>query len=245
MAETAAILIIGNEVLTGKVVDENVAYLAKELFSLGVALRRVIVCPDEIEIIGRDIRELSASHDVVITTGGVGPTHDDVTIDGIAHGFGVPVVRSQETEALLRAHYKERVTEGHLRMADIPEGAELLRTAEMRWPTVMMRNVAIFPGVPELVKLKFPLIRERIRANRSFTTRTVYTFCDEGEIAALLHELVAAHPTVTIGSYVKWRSTDYTTKLTFDGSSAADVERAANALRTALPSDKLVLNFSE
>lgn len=240
MAKTAAILIIGNEVLTGKVEEANVAYLAKELFALGIELRRVIVCPDIVETIAADVNALRAAHDVVFTTGGVGPTHDDVTIEGIALGFGVPVVASEDMLALLRGHYRERATAGHLRMADIPQGAELIHSAEIAWPTVAMQNVIILPGVPELVKLKFPVLRARLATGTSFSNETVYTLCDEGEIAALLHEIVARHPNVTVGSYVKWRSSDYTTKITFDALSRDDAERAANDLRSALAPEKLV-----
>ncbi|MBK8169503.1 MAG: competence/damage-inducible protein A [Sandaracinaceae bacterium] len=240
MARTAAILIIGNEILTGKVKDQNVALLAAEFFALGVSLRRVVVCPDEVEVIARDVNELRLTHDFVITTGGVGPTHDDVTIQGVAAAFGRNITRSAEMEERLRAHYKERITEGHLRMADMPEGADLVRNAEVPWPTVAVENVFIFPGVPELLKLKFPVLRDRLRDGAPFATRAVYTLCDEGEIAELLISLVKAHPEVAIGSYIKWRGTDYTTKLTFDGKDSGAVDRAADALIAAIPQEKLV-----
>lgn len=240
MPRTAAILVIGNEILTGKVKDENVSILATEFFALGVSLRRVIVCPDEVEVIAREVNRLRSEHDFVITTGGVGPTHDDVTIEGVALAFEKPVVRSAEMESLLRAHYKNRITEGHLRMANMPEGAELVRNAAIPWPTVAMENVYVFPGVPELLKLKFPVLRERLRDGASFVTRAVYTMCDEGEIAELLTSLVVAHPDVSIGSYIQWRGTDYTTKLTFDAKDAAAAQSAADAFVFGIAKDKFV-----
>src|SRR5271166_365751 len=124
-APTAAILVIGNEILSGKVEEANVAVLARELRALGVLLSRVVVVLDDIDTIAGEVTELSRTHDWVFTSGGVGPTHDDVTIEAVAKAFGVRVVSSPEMEGMLRAHYKERCSEGHLRMALIPEGATL------------------------------------------------------------------------------------------------------------------------
>jgi molybdenum cofactor synthesis domain-containing protein len=240
MAETAAVLVIGNEILTGKVEDRNVAYLASELFALGVSLRRVVMCPDVAEVIAEEVRALRAAHDVVLTTGGVGPTHDDVTIAGVALAFDRRVVRDPSLELMLRAHYRERLTEGHLRMADIPEGAELLRSAEVPWPTVAIGNVIVLPGVPELVRLKFPPLRERLRASGGFVSRAVYTRCEEGEIAAVLDRVVAAHPTVSVGSYPQWQREGYRTKLTFDGRDMDAVARAAEDFVAGVGTDNVV-----
>lgn len=240
MARTAAVLIVGNEILSGKVQDENVSYLATQLFALGVTLRRVVVCPDEVELIARDVNELRLAHDFLITTGGVGPTHDDMTIAGVAHAFGVPVVQSAEMAELLRSHYKQRLTDDHLRMADMPSGATLVRNANVPWPTVAMENVFIFPGVPELLKLKFPVLHERIRDGAGFTNVSVYTLCDEGEIAASLTDVVRRFSTVSVGSYVKWRGTDYTTKLTFDAKDANDANAAADAFVATIEPAKVV-----
>jgi molybdenum cofactor synthesis domain-containing protein len=173
LARTAAALIIGNEILTGKVQEQNVAFLAKELFALGVALRRVVVCVDEIDVIVADLDALRTTHDVVFTSGGVGPTHDDVTIAAIAKAFGRKVVRAPEMEWLIRKYYAERVTDGHLRMADVPEGATLVRSAEMPWPTVQIENVYVLPGVPEIFRAKFPVLRDRLREGAPFVSRAV------------------------------------------------------------------------
>ena len=233
-------LVIGNEILTGKIQDQNVAFVAQELFALGVSLRRVIVCPDEVEVIASDLNALRHAHDFVFTTGGVGPTHDDVTIAGVAAAFGRAVVRDPRMETMLRAHYKDRLGEGHLRMADVPEGAALLSTPEVPWPTVNLENVFIFPGVPELVRLKFPQLRERLREGAGFVSRAVYTTGDEGDIAALLDAVVAAFPEVSIGSYPQWREPSYRTKLTVDGRDPERVEAAIVRLREGLGEARLV-----
>src|SRR4051812_18319742 len=122
---TAAALIIGNELLSGKTAEANLHVLARELRALGVLLRRVVMVLDDVEVIAREVTELSASHDVVFTSGGVGPTHDDVTMESVARAFDVGVVISPVLERLICGYYGERCTEGHLLMARVPDGARL------------------------------------------------------------------------------------------------------------------------
>lgn len=240
MPKTAAVLVIGNEILTGKIQDLNVAFIARELFALGVSLRRVVVCPDEIDTIAHDLDALRSAHDFVFTTGGVGPTHDDVTIAGVAKAFGRPIVRDEAMAAMLRAHYAERVSEDHLRMADVPRGAVLLSTPEVPWPTVNLDNVYVFPGVPELVRLKFPQLRERLRDGDGFVSRAVYTLHDEAEIATLLEQIVAAHPSVAVGSYPQWKDPRFRTKLTFDSKDVTAIDAAVARFVAAVAPEKLV-----
>lgn len=240
MPKTAAVLVIGNEILTGKIQDLNVAFIARELFALGVSLRRVIVCPDEVELIARDLNALRAAHDFVFTTGGVGPTHDDVTIAAVALAFGRRVVRDETMAAMLRAHYAERVSDDHLRMADVPEEATLLSTPDFPWPTVNLENVFVFPGVPELVRMKFPLLHDRLRDGAGFTTRAVFTLHDEADIATLLETVVAAHPTVAVGSYPQWKNPRCRTKLTFDAKDVAELDAAVAQFVAGIAPEKLV-----
>src|SRR5271170_6015679 len=147
---TAAALIIGNELLSGKIAEANLLVLARALRELGVLLSRAVLVLDDVAVIAREVRELSASHDVVFTSGGAGPTHDDVTIEGVARAFGAGMVTAPELEALIRRHYGERTTVDHLLMARVPEGARLVSSASVPWPTVVMRNVWVLPGVPEV-----------------------------------------------------------------------------------------------
>lgn len=240
MARTAAALIIGNEILTGKVEEANLGYLAKELFALGVSLSRVIVCPDEVDVIVSDLNALRAAHDVVFTSGGVGPTHDDVTLEAVGKALGRQIVRSREIEQMIRHYFGDRTTEDHLRMADVPEGAMLVRNADVPWPTVIVENVYVFPGVPEIFRVKFPVLRDRLRADAPFVSRSLYTTCDEFELAGPLSQVAADHPEVTIGSYLRWKEPDYKVKLTFDGRDRAAVERAFDAMCANIPADKLV-----
>jgi molybdenum cofactor synthesis domain-containing protein len=241
MASTAAALVIGNEILTGKVAEQNVYVLARELFALGIELKRVIVCSDDIPIIARDLNELRAAHDIVVTSGGVGPTHDDLTIKAVAKAFDVPVERAPLYENMLREYYGERLTEMHLRMADVPAGCRLVTTEEMRWPTIAMGNVYVLPGVPEIFKAKINVLREDLKSTSRFYSRALYITLDEPAVALLLDELSAAHTDVSIGSYLRWgKDGEYRTKLTIDGRAEAAVERCFTAMVAGLAAEVIV-----
>jgi molybdenum cofactor synthesis domain-containing protein len=175
MTTTAAGLLIGNELLTGKVQETNLALLARELFVLGVELSRVVVCRDDIDTIASDLRLLSDAHDYVITSGGVGPTHDDVTMKAVARCFGVAIHRSPELAERIRELVGDRCSESHLRMADVPVGSILLQSSEVPWPTVRVANVFVFPGLPKIFRMKLPLLREHIEASAPFHSQAVYT----------------------------------------------------------------------
>ncbi|MEP7119868.1 MAG: molybdopterin-binding protein, partial [Byssovorax sp.] len=201
---TAAALIIGNELLSGKIAEANLVVLARTLRPMGILLRRVVMILDEIDVIAHEVSELSSTHDVVFTSGGVGPTHDDLTIQGVAQAFGAGVTIAKELDDLLRAYYAERITEGHLLMARVPEGARLVSSGTVQWPTVVMKNVWVLPGVPEIFKLKMPLVRDDLGSDTPFISMAVFTDLDEGQIKDLLDRTVTAHASVEIGSYPKW-----------------------------------------
>src|SRR5436190_2440781 len=138
---TAGIIVIGNEILSGKTRDENSPYLARELRDLGVDVRKISVIPDELSIITNEVRQFSSAYAHVFTTGGVGPTHDDLTMEGIAAAFGRRISRHPELEASLRHFYSADLVDGNLRMADIPEGARLVGGKGMWFPVVAVENV--------------------------------------------------------------------------------------------------------
>ena len=227
--KTAAIVVIGNEILTGKSEDKNASFLIAELHGLGVALRRIVMIPDEVETIATAVRECADGFDYVFTSGGVGPTHDDVTIEGVARAFGREVVRHPELEAMLRGYFGDGIDSARLRMADTPEGAELIREVDMRWPVLAMDNVYVLPGVPELFRKKFEAIRERFRAE-PYHTHTIYTREDEFDIAPRLDQVAANHPDVEIGSYPTFTREDYRVKITIESKEQDAVERARDEL---------------
>jgi molybdenum cofactor synthesis domain-containing protein len=235
---TAAALVIGDEILSGKVEEANVGALSRMLRSLGVMLRRVVVVLDDIDTIAREVRELSRTHDWLFTSGGVGPTHDDVTIEAVARAFGVRVVSSPQMEALLRAHYRERCTEGHLRMALVPEGASLEVSDEITWPTIRLGNTWLLPGIPEVFRMKLPVVAgllARSARGMPFVSHAVYVKMDEGELKPLLDRIVAEFPDVSVGSYPKWLDPMYKTKLTFDATDGERVRAAQGAFVALLP----------
>lgn len=241
---TAAALVIGNELLTGKIRDANVSALARQLFSLGIALRRVVFVADQVEEIAEDLDLLRARHDWVVTSGGVGPTHDDVTMPAVARAFGRPLVRDPRLEALLREYFGERLNPSLLRMADVPDGTELVGVPGGRWPAVLVGNVFVLPGLPEVFRRKLPILRARLAGDAPFVSRVVRTWSDEGELADLLERLTREHPEVAIGSYPRWGDGPYRVAVTFDGRDPGHVAGAVEALLAALPPSAIV-DFGE
>jgi molybdenum cofactor synthesis domain-containing protein len=236
---TAAALVIGNEILSGKIEEANVALLARALRRLGIVLRRVVVVMDEVDTIAREVRELSSAHDWLFTSGGVGPTHDDVTVEAVAKAFEVRVVSAPEMEAMLRTHYGERCTDGHLRMALVPEGASLEVTPEITWPTIRVRNTWLLPGIPEVFRMKLDVVTAHLAravSAQAFVSHAVYVKMDEGVLKPLLDRVVEDYPDVGVGSYPKWLDPSYKTKLTFDGRDEARVLAARDAFVALLPS---------
>jgi len=228
----AAILLIGNELLSGKVEEQNARYLVRELRDLGVVVSRIEVIPDDTGDIAATARLLSERFDLVFSSGGVGPTHDDVTLPAMAAAFGMSMMRNPELEALLRASFGARLHERDLRMADIPDGARLEygpRGPGSTWPVVVVRNIWVLPGVPEIFRRKFETVRELFRTAPIFA-RALYSREGEGPIAAALDAVVAEFPTVEIGSYPHLGAPDYKVKITLDGRESAVVDAALGSL---------------
>ncbi|MEO8605179.1 MAG: competence/damage-inducible protein A [bacterium] len=236
---TAALVVIGNEILSGKVVDTNSTFLAQQLRAYGVALRRMVVVPDEVEIIAEAVRALAPTVDVLFTSGGVGPTHDDVTIAGVAAGLGRRVVRHPDIEALLRQHIGERINEAHLKMAEVVEGTELETGGNVAFPTFRVENIYILPGIPEIFREKVLALRERL-ATDPFHLRIVYTREPESAIAAHLNRTLEEFPALLLGSYPKLSDSDYRVRLTLESKDRDYVERALAALLALLPPDSVV-----
>ena len=230
---SAGIVIIGDEILSGKFVEENAAFLIGELRALGVDLRRITVIPDDLDEIAMTVREAAARHDHVFTSGGVGPTHDDVTIAAIARAFGVGVERSPELEAKVRGYWKDQLADANLRLADVPAGSELVYGKDQIWPVVCFRNVYILPGVPTLFRRKFVDIRDRFRAE-PVTAARLYVDADEGDLAPHLDAIVAAYAAVKIGSYPRFAERDFRVLVTLEGAVATEVTAAFDALTSRL-----------
>jgi molybdenum cofactor synthesis domain-containing protein len=236
---TAALVVVGNEILSGKVADSNSTFLAQQLRGLGVSLQRIVVVPDEVEVIAEAVRALAPTVDVLFTSGGVGPTHDDVTIEGIARGLGVKVIRHPVIESRLREFYKENVNEARLKMSEVPDGAELIMDARLGFPTVKCENIYILPGIPELFEQKFESLKDRFTST-PYTLRVVYTRDGEGTIAEHLNATMAAFPALLLGSYPKIGHPEYAVKLTLESKDPAYVQRAFDHLMALLPKENIV-----
>jgi molybdenum cofactor synthesis domain-containing protein len=239
MAKTAGIVLIGNELLSGKVVDANAAYLCRQFRELGVEVRKVSVIPDEIDVIAREVREFQAAYSWVFTSGGVGPTHDDVTIEGIARGLGVPVVRHPELVARLTDVFRERLNEARLKMAEVPEGAELLAMDSLVVPVLAIANVFVFPGVPEIFRQKFDAIKERFR-EQPFLLRNVYVRIGEGTLAEHLNAMLDEFPALLCGSYPEFSNPEYKVRVTLESKEPDYLERALRFLLARLPLEAVV-----
>ncbi len=237
--KTSGIIIIGNEILSGKVHDSNSFYLASELRSLGVSLLRITVIPDEIGVIGSEAVRFSEAYDYVFTAGGVGPTHDDVTMAGIAAGFGTKLIVHPELERRFRQRYREACNAAIMKMAVVPEGTQIITHEGMRFPVTTFRNIFILPGIPEYLREKFTVIKERFRSS-SYCLRKFFINADESDITAILNSVVSENPGVSFGSYPVLGNPEYKVVVTAECKSADLLGKAGEALLKELPGKIIV-----
>lgn len=236
---TAGIIIIGNEILSGKVRDSNSFFLSRELRDLGVNLMRISVIPDDVELIGKETVEFSAAYDYVFTSGGVGPTHDDVTVEGIARGFRVGIISHPELVKHLMSYCGGKTNASIMKMAEIPEGAEIIDLKNTGFPIVSFRNVFIFPGIPQYLTKKFSAIRERFRCS-PFYLKRIYLCAMESEIAEILNLVVAENSEVAFGSYPVLDNPEYKIVVTAESRSSESVTRSVDDLVKRLPKEIIV-----
>ncbi len=236
---TAGIIIIGDEILSGKVRDSNSYYLASELRDLGVIVRQISVIADDIETVGREVAEFSNRYDYVFTSGGVGPTHDDITMAGIAKGFGVNLVEHEGIKEILHSRCKDHINDSILKMTEVPEGTEIDFHDNMRFPVVTFKNIYIFPGIPEYMQSKFSMIKEKFRSS-VFYLKRLYLNCHESHIAAILNEVVKKYSEVDFGSYPVLGQQDYMVIVTAETKSEESLNTALDELLEKLPEHVLV-----
>jgi molybdenum cofactor synthesis domain-containing protein len=232
---SAAIVLIGNEILSGKIQDENGSYLLRELRALGVEVRRLEVVPDEEDLIIDAIHRCRAAAVHLFTSGGIGTTHDDVTVPSIARALGRSVAHHPTLVGMLQYRYGEKIDPVHLRLTEVPEGAELLwgETERLRFPAILAENILILPGVPSLFIEKFEAVKERYRAPPIVLTN-LFLSVDEPEIAELLTDATARFAGIAIGSYPRFDKADHRVKVTIESRSADLVFACAAFLRERL-----------
>lgn len=235
---TAGIVIIGNEILSGKITDVNSPYLCRELRGLGVDVERILTIPDEVETIAREVRALSDAYDHVFTSGGIGPTHDDLTMDGVAAAFDLGIERSASIAARIERAQGHAPNESQLKMAMIPEGAQCVDAGDLWFPVVIVKNVYVLPGIPELLRKKFESVRERFRGVPVLLKR-VFVKRRESDIAASLHELLAEFPDLMLGSYPRIGDEAFHVLLTLESRDAGYLQRALESLLGRLPRESV------
>ncbi len=201
-AVTAAVLVIGDEILSGRTKDKNIGYIAEYLTNIGIDLREVRVVPDiEAEIVAA-VNALRTRYDHVFTTGGIGPTHDDITADSVAKALGVPIdVDPRAVAMLLERIPEDQLNEARLRMARIPEGATLIENPVSKAPGFTIGNVHVMAGVPAIMQAMLDALAPRLATGRKMLSRSVSAGLKEGDIAAGLGAVQAAYPDVSMGSY--------------------------------------------
>jgi len=230
---TAAVLVIGNEILSGRTQDANVAFLGKSLNELGIRLKEVrVISDDEAEIVGA-VNALRARYDYVFTTGGIGPTHDDITADSIAAAFGVGIGYHPEIYQKLKDSFENRgyeANEARMRMARVPDGAQLIDNEISLAPGFQIGNVFVLAGVPSIARAMFKGASHRLRRGKVVLSRSIRVMTGEGTIAKALADLQEAYPDVEMGSYPWSLDGTYGTSL---------VLRATDADRLALAFDRV------
>ncbi|MEW6214934.1 MAG: molybdopterin-binding protein [Nitrospirota bacterium] len=239
MAKTAGIIIIGDEILSGKVQDINSQFMVKELRLHGIDVRRISVIPDDINEIAREVREFSNKFDYVFTSGGIGPTHDDVTIEGIANAFAVKPILNDSLKEILHEKYGENLTPEQLKMAEVPKGAEVIKDEPLKFPLILFKNVYILPGIPEYLVEKFFVIEKLLFNEPPMLLKKVYIKEDEPEVAPILNEIVKSHKDVKIGSYPVVGNKDYYVMVTFESLNEESLNLALENLIHRLSKEKI------
>jgi len=222
---TAGIVIIGDEILSGRFEDQNSPFLIKQLNAQGVSVRYCLTIPDDRDIIARIVHEYAGRVTWLFTSGGIGPTPDDITMESIALAFGVPLVEHGGIRRQIETVYGSLCTPEHLRMARVPEGTQLLKTERPNIPVLQFRNITIFPGVPEFLQTIFLLIKDRFRGVVN-PVAEVNLVTDEAAITAYLNQTLEAFPGLKLGSYPVYSRDEIRVKIVMEHSSGELLNQA-------------------
>ncbi len=230
---TAAILVIGDEILSGRTKDKNIGWLAEQLSAQGIQLIEARVIADKKNVIIQTLQALSKAYDLVFTSGGIGPTHDDITTDAVAAAFGVRVIRHSEAERRLIAHYSNtnlKFNAARQKMADIPDTAVLIDNPLSAAPGYIIGNVHVLPGVPKILQAMFEGLKSNLPGGIVMTRITIRCSTGEGNIAMILADVEARYEGVSIGSYPYMKPDHFGTAVVVSGLDAENTKAAANML---------------
>ncbi|MEO9528117.1 competence/damage-inducible protein A [Roseibium sp.] len=232
---TAAFLVIGDEILSGRTKDKNIGFLADYLTSLGIDLKEVRIVPDEKPEIVAAVNSLRNRYDYVFTSGGIGPTHDDITAECIAEAFGVPLNLDSRAVAILETHYPPgQFTPARQRMARIPEGAELIENKVSKAPGFRIGNVHVMAGVPSIMQAMMDAIASTLKTGTKMLSETVAADMPESRIAERLAAIQDAHPHTLIGSYPRATDGKFTTQIVIRSRDEAILQAAVRDVAEAV-----------
>lgn len=237
---TSAILIIGNEILSGRTVDKNTSFIAKWLGDLGISVEEVKIIPDKEDVIISSLNELRKKYQYVFTTGGIGPTHDDITSESVAKAFGKKYGYNKEAYAILEKYYaKSEFNEGRKKMARMPEGATLIYNKEGSAPAFSVENVFVLPGIPSYVELMLPQLKEVLVSGKKIVSLSCDAKVRESAIAVELSNIQDKYPDIDIGSYPYSKEGSFGTMLVMRGVDEAKILRCKQEI------DLMIKNFTK
>jgi molybdenum cofactor synthesis domain-containing protein len=234
---TAAVLVIGDEILSGRTHDRNINYIASHCTRIGIRLREVRVVADDEEAIVEAVNVLRARNTYLFTTGGIGPTHDDITADAVAKAMGVAIAHDPRAVALLDAYFARRgieATPARMRMARIPHGAELITNSLSVAPGFMIANVIVLAGVPDIMQVMLDDVTPRLRTGAKMITATIQLFRPEGDVADLFAAHQKTFPDVAMGSYPSFADGRVSTQLVLRSTDSSLLQRAREELERLL-----------
>ncbi|MEM8751022.1 MAG: competence/damage-inducible protein A [Pseudomonadota bacterium] len=231
---TAAMLVIGDEILSGRTKDKNIGFVADYLTNMGIDLKEVRIVSDDLEQIAEAVNALRAAYTYVFTSGGIGPTHDDITADSVSAAFGVPCIHHPDAMKLLAEHYAKtdmEFTAARQRMARTPQGATLIDNPVSKAPGFRIGNVHVMAGVPKIMQAMMDSIAPTLEGGAKIISRTVDCDVGEGTIGGPLGEIQALHPDTMIGSYPKFEHGNYSTQIVVRGRGDAAIDAAIRAVQ--------------
>jgi molybdenum cofactor synthesis domain-containing protein len=240
---TAAILVIGDEILSGRTKDKNIGYIAEYLTNIGIELREVRIVPDLTDEIVSALNALRGRYSYVFTTGGIGPTHDDITADSVAAAFGVSIDHDPRAIAMLSERFPaEQLNEARLRMARIPAGAELIANSVSKAPGFNIGNVYVMAGVPSIMQAMLDVVGPTLKTGVKVLSDTVRAGLREGDIGTALAEVAKAHPEVSIGSYPFWSETGPDTNVVVRSRDPEKLSQAMSSVKAMISSERARLS---
>ena len=242
---TAAILVIGDEILSGRTKDKNIGYMADHFTAIGIHLKEARIVADEQEEIINAINILREKYDYVFTTGGIGPTHDDITADCIAEAFGLPIDIDPRALKLLHERYEpHELTEPRLRMARIPQGADLIENSVSKAPGFMVENVIVMAGVPGIMQVMLDAVTPRLKTGRKMLSVAIKVYRPEGDVAPILSEMQDVYPEVPMGSYPFFEKEALGVNVVLRSINEEWLSQAERAVRSRLREQGMLETFS-